>query len=169
MIILAIDPGFGKSAWLLFNSNKMQIEFAAIFSNAQIIESLSRTKPKTGFDILAIEIINNTFSRTRYIGPEIMMTQFWAGRFYQAVNNNNIETFYYHRKQIVTTICGNPTANDSDIRQALIGRFPATGAGKRPQIGTKKKPGPLYGIHKDLWSALAVAVTHMELFCRQAF
>jgi hypothetical protein len=43
-------------------------------------------------------------------------------------------------------------AKDANIRQALIDKI-------GPQ-GTKKDPGPTYGISKDVWSALAIAVTH---------
>jgi len=56
-------------------------------------------------------------------------------------------------------LCKNNRAKDANIRQALLDRFPATGGGKAPQIGTKKQPGPLYGVTSHLWSALAVAVT----------
>lgn len=39
---------------------------------------------------------------------------------------------------------------------ALIDRF----GGKDAAIGRKATPGPLYGITKDLWSALAIAITY---------
>ena len=51
-------------------------------------------------------------------------------------------------------LCKNNRAKDKNIRQALIDRF---GPGKAA-IGTKKAPGPLYGLKSHLWSALAVAV-----------
>jgi len=59
-------------------------------------------------------------------------------------------------------LCGVMKAKDGNIRQALIDRFPATGGGKIPQIGTKAKPGPLYGFSRDKWAALAVAVTFQD-------
>ena len=59
-------------------------------------------------------------------------------------------------------LCGNNSAKDSNVRQALIDRFPRSGGGKTPQIGTKGDPGPLYGIKKDEWAALGVAITTLE-------
>ena len=56
-------------------------------------------------------------------------------------------------------LCNSVRAKDSNVRQALLDRFPATGGGKTPQIGTKSKPGPLYGFSKDMWAALGVALT----------
>ncbi|MGH7470493.1 MAG: hypothetical protein ACRENP_21315 [Longimicrobiales bacterium] len=48
-------------------------------------------------------------------------------------------------------LCKNPKAKDQNIRQALIDLLGAP--------GTKKNPGPTYGISGDAWSALAIAVT----------
>lgn len=42
---------------------------------------------------------------------------------------------------------------------ALLDLFPRTGGGATPQIGTKAKPGPLYGVSSHAWAALGVAVT----------
>jgi hypothetical protein len=61
-------------------------------------------------------------------------------------------------------ICHNGQARDSWIRRALIDQFPPTGGGACPQIGTKKKPGPLHGFKKDMWSALAIALTAEQKF-----
>lgn len=46
-------------------------------------------------------------------------------------------------------------AKDANVRQALINRF----GGKDAAIGRKAAPGPLYGISRDMRSALAIAVT----------
>ena len=39
----------------------------------------------------------------------------------------------------------------------LLDRFGGSSA-----IGLKRSPGPLYGVSKDVWSALAVAVTYAD-------
>ena len=57
-------------------------------------------------------------------------------------------------------LCGTPRAKDTNIRQRVIDIFPATGGGKTPQIGTKKEPGPLYGVTSHCISALAVGLTY---------
>ena len=50
-------------------------------------------------------------------------------------------------------------AKDSNIRQAVMDMY---GSSKEVAIGNKKKPGPLYGVVKDIWSSLAIAITHTE-------
>lgn len=59
------------------------------------------------------------------------------------------------RRDIKLHLCGSMRAKDGNIRQALIDRF--------GHPGTKKKPGLIYGIKSHYWSALAVAVTAMDL------
>ena len=70
--------------------------------------------------------------------------------------------FKVYRSEVKMKLCHSMRAKDGNIRQAIIDRYPATGGGAIPQIGTKNQPGPLYGISKDLWSALAVAITYEE-------
>ena len=55
-------------------------------------------------------------------------------------------------------LCRQNTARDPNIRQALLDRW----GGKKRAVGRKGEGKPLYGISKDVWSALAVAVTYAE-------
>ena len=66
------------------------------------------------------------------------------------------------RANVKMHLCGRTTAKDTHVRQALLARFPQTGGGKTPAVGTKKQPGPLYGVKNDAWAALAVAVTYAD-------
>lgn len=59
-------------------------------------------------------------------------------------------------------LCGRAAAKDKQIRRALIARFPATGGGAEPAIGTKKASGPLYGVKDHCWAALGVAVAYAD-------
>jgi hypothetical protein len=58
------------------------------------------------------------------------------------------------RLKVKLHLCHDSRAKDANIRAALIDRF-----GKP---GTKKNPGALYGVTRDLWSALAVAITFWD-------
>ena len=55
------------------------------------------------------------------------------------------------RRDVKLHVCQSPRAKDANVRQALLDRFGPP--------GTKKAPGTTYGITKDTWQALAVAVT----------
>jgi len=105
---------------------------------------------------MAIEMIG---SYGMSVGKTIFETCVWIGRFI-AVNMTTYSLI--ERRFVKRHVCNSPHAKDKNIRQALIDRFPATGGGKIPQIGTKTLPGPLYGFSKDQWAALGVAVTWAE-------
>ena len=151
--VLAIDPGSTDSAWVLYNGRK-PIEFAKQ-PNADVRHRLRVEKI---FTVLAIEYMH---PRGMPMSQEEMDTQFWAGRFVEAFGGPWKPV---RRMDVKMTLCGHAKARDSNIRQAIIDRFPATGGGKTPQIGTKKEPGPLYGVSKDVWSALAIAITFFEQY-----
>lgn len=67
---------------------------------------------------------------------------------YSVIKGNSIA--YVARKDVKMHFCNSMRAKDTNIRAALIDRF--------GEPGTKKNPGILYGIKKDWWAALAVAV-----------
>jgi hypothetical protein len=107
--------------------------------------------------LLAIEMVR---SMGMPVGDEVFETVLWAGRFIEAWHPQPFRTVPRHR--IKMHLCGNMQAKDSNIRQALLNLFPRTGGGSTPQVGTKKQPGPLFGVSTHVWSALAVAITAAE-------
>ena len=93
------------------------------------------------------------------VGREVFETVLWIGRFWEAFDG---DMEFVYRKDVKMHLCHTTRAKDANVRQALLDKTPSTGAGATPQIGTKKEPGPLYGIKSHLWSALAVAVYYAE-------
>lgn len=96
------------------------------------------------------------------VGAEVFDTCRWVGRFEQmlSIANWSDPPTYITRKEVKMHLCGSMKAKDGNVRQAIIDMYPRTGGGKIPQIGTKKEPGPLFGINSHIWSALAVALTY---------
>ena len=89
------------------------------------------------------------------VGAEVFETVRWSGRFEEALHPTPVVQLT--RKTIVVHLCGSARAKDPNVRRVLMDRFGGDAA-----KGTKARPGPLYGIHADLWAALAVAVTYAE-------
>lgn len=156
--ILAIDPGNEDSA-ILTLLDGMPWDFCKS-KNDIILESLRSwcRLGKKSYDVLAIEMIA---SYGMPVGKEVFDTCVWIGRFIEAWGGPY--TLVY-RRDVKMYLCGNNTAKDGNIRQALIDRY----GGQDAAIGKKKSPGPLYGISKDVWSALAVAVTWQGTHGKQA-
>lgn len=153
--IFAIDPGTLDSAWLVYALRNGNLVEFGIEDNLSLRDRLKffTSKPET---ILAIEQIR---SYGMPVGKSVFDTVQWTGRFIECWSNQFIQI---PRIDVKMHLCKNTRAKDGNVRQAIIDRYPATGGGKTPQIGTKAKPGPLYGVSKDVWAALAVAITTAE-------
>jgi len=160
-IVLAIDPGTTKSAYTLYDSDKHKlIEFGKI-NNEELILKLIDFRLHTEY--LAIEGMQNYGSA---VGKSTFTTCIWIGRYLQRWEDIGGESKIIYRRQVKSFITPGIKSNDSKIRTALIDMFPATGLdskGNPSSIGIKKSLGPLYGVSKDVWSALAIALT----FCKK--
>lgn len=139
----------------------------------------------------AIEMLAGSYGQA--VGAEVMETARWVGTLQEAWERRHGDAVaLIYRKTAVTHITGNPKANDSHVRQALIDRFggDSVALAKARKCGTCKgrghilaraararcdqpcgecrcsgkvgADGPLVGISGDVWSALCVAVTCLE-------
>jgi hypothetical protein len=153
MRILAIDPGNEKSAYVLYVNDNIK-EFG-IYSNQDML-SIVRT---TSADSLAIEMVA---SYGMAVGKTVFETCVWIGRFVEAYIDYQKKPFkYIYRKDVKMFLCNSMKAKDANVRQSIMDRYGST---REAAIGTKKNPKALYGISKDIWSALAVAITASKEF-----
>ena len=91
------------------------------------------------------------------VGAEVFDSVFWTGRFAQVWHPRPFTRLLRAKvRGHLHAIKG----GDPAVRAGLLLRF---GGYKEVAIGTKKKPGPLYGIKSHMWSALALAVTFWDL------
>ena len=152
-MILAIDPGPEQSAYVMLSeppAGYVICEKGKI-PNQQLID---RMQDLTGVNHFVIEMVA---SYGMAVGITTFETVFWIGRFYEAARNHSTCEYLerlYRKKDICMHLCNSTRAKDSNIRQALIDRF--------GDPGTKNNPGFLYGVTKDIWSALAVGVTYLD-------
>lgn len=156
--ILAIDPGYEQSAVVRLVEGG--VTFSETSPNGSVVDGLSSGILIHTADLVLIEQIA---SYGMPVGREVFETVYWSGRFHQAVNDNyylkGVPVCRLPRKTVVTQICGSARAKDANVRQALIDRY---GGSRSEAVGTKAKPGPLYGVHGDQWAALALAVAWAE-------
>lgn len=149
--IIAIDPGTHRSAWIEYTPETHHIGEFGIYDNCDLVANFAFCRWHR--HVLAIEMIA---SYGMPVGQEVFETCVWIGRFMEAFGSGE----FVYRKDVKLHLCQSPRAKDANVRQAIIDLFPATGGGKTPQIGTKKQPGPLYGMSSHVWSALGVALTY---------
>ena len=155
-MILAIDPGTDRSAWMVYDVFKRRpVEFG-IVTNPEMMQVLAAHA-----DECQALVIEQIASYGMPVGVETFQTVWWYGRFHEYWITRcpqGAEPHYVTRMACKMHLCGSARAKDANVRQALLDRW----GGKEKAIGRKASPGPLYGIKADLWSALAVAVTSME-------
>lgn len=142
-ILFAIDPGTEQSGWCQYDG-RVPIS-SGVMSNPELLKAL----PEQWYAgrHLAIEMIA---SYDMPVGREIFHTCVWIGRFQQAWHDPEA-VMLIPRGEVKLHLCGSMRAKDPNVRQALLDRLGAP--------GTKKDPGPTYGVKSHAWSALAVAVT----------
>lgn len=159
MRVLAIDPGPTHSAWIVVDTEAMKPLEHAIVDNGTLRvmlrggTSYSTTRiaylqPKH----LAIEMVA---SYGMAVGATVFDTCLWIGRFIEAWGARF--TLVY-RREVKLHLCASSRAKDGNVRQALLDRW----GGREKAVGYKASPGPLYGVRRDVWQALAVAVTWSE-------
>lgn len=151
--VLAIDPGSQQSAYLIWTGKK--IVDMGIWKNEDLLEELEYSEgeilkeEERLTDITLVIEMPQCFGMA--VGKSVFETIFWIGRFCQAWEG---EFKRIYRSQIKMYFCNSMRAKDTNIRQALIDRLGPP--------GTKKNQGILYGVKRDLWSALAIAVYFLE-------
>ena len=142
--ILALDPGTHESGYCLFDSGKV------ITSGVMGNDDLLKIVRDDNSDALAIEKIVSYGSS---VGQETFDTCVWIGRFMEAWGQPD-DVLLIPRRMVKKHVCGPGKWGDPDVRTKLIEKLGPP--------GTKKAPGPTFGVKSHAWSALAVAVTASE-------
>lgn len=149
MLIFAIDPGPNQSGWVLYDASG-KITGSGVDVNDEVISLLRYFRAP---EVVAIETMQASYAAT--VGASVIDTLRWVGRFQQAWHAPD-EVRLITRQAVKAHVCnGNTRATDAGVRQALIDKLGPP--------GTKKAPGPTYGVTSHAWAALAVAVTAAEV------
>lgn len=140
MIILAIDPGSEQSAFVVWDGRYL-IEIGIVPN-----EHMRYLLTELVYDHLAVEMVE---SYGMPVGKEVFQTVLWIGRFIEIARGHDKDWAQVYRSSIKLHLCNSRSAKDSNIRQVLLDRYGKT--------LTK-------GVHKDIWSALAIATFYLDTF-----
>jgi Holliday junction resolvasome RuvABC endonuclease subunit len=147
--ILALDPGTLQTGWAVYDPQANRVESSGVSPNELILERLRNMQ--TGKYRFAMERI---VAMGMPMGESTIATVYFSGRCIEALHGRGEEVTLLSRPEIKLTLCGQSRAKDPNVRQALIDRV--------GEPGTKKAPGPTYGVKSHAWAALAVAVCVAE-------
>ena len=166
--LLAIDPGTAESGVVVV-SGRVVREHATL-PNADLLRMLRERQGSAAvfaramgsgtplpFETVACEMVAH-YGSGMAVGAEVFEAVSWIGRFQEAWESRGGVFVRVYRRDVKLHICGSATAKDGNVRQALLDLY----GGDKAAKGTKKDPGPLYGVSGHQWQALAVAITAQE-------
>lgn len=136
-MIIGIDPGPVEQSCVMYEPVMKRVLSVATYRNDFKSDFFLHSD-------IAIEWIE---SYGMAVGQDVFRTVFQIGRMQQQLGAVRL----IPRRDVKLTLCGSARAKDTNIRQALIDAI--------GPVGTKKNPGPLYGVTGHYWAALAVAYT----------
>jgi hypothetical protein len=139
-VVVGVDPGTNQSAFAIFDGR--EVIQHGIWDNEHLLGH-----PLWSRQHIFIEMIA---SYGMAVGASVFQTCVYIGRCVQVAQTCGGNAELVFRKDVKLHLCNSPRAKDGNVRQALIDRL-------GPQ-GTKKAPGPTFGIKSHEWAALAVAV-----------
>lgn len=151
--VLAIDPGSEQSAFVVWDGK--QILDKGILENDYLVRALKNYVFRNISIYNTILVIEDMVIIFKGAGKEITDTLKWAGRFFEAWGGTAV---FVPRYKVRVALCGTMQSTDATVRNVLVARF----GGKEVAVGKKASPGPLYGVKKDMWSALALAVYYYD-------
>ena len=142
--VIGVDPGPKESAFVWWDEVDKRVCEVKILENENATVLLRvREFP------VAIEKLVAYGQR---VGDLTFETTWWSGRFWQAIPSySRKDCRMIGRKEVKLYLTGVTNTKDKQVREALVAKYGA--------VGTKKNPGPLYGVSSHAWAALAVAVT----------
>jgi hypothetical protein len=157
MIYLGIDPGPVESAFVWWDVEAERVIRLESISAFRITGCTMKGLLRE-VEHVSIEWIE-CFGMA--VGQETFRTVAGIGWFASLLSNFDRPLRLVPRRAVKLHLCNSMRAKDANVRRALIDRF--------GPVGTKKKPGKLYGVATHYWAALGVAVYSADVFDSSQF
>ena len=143
--IYGVDPGTTKSGVAYFDTENNRVVWSSgDMPNADVLGWIRRYRDQDDTDI-ALERIAAIYGGV--VGGETVKTIQFCGRVIEAAQPKVIRCL--SPQEIRQAICGTAKAKDPGVTQALLDKI-------GPK-GTKKSPGPTFGVSSHAWRGLAAA------------
>ena len=152
--VMAIDPDPNGGSWVLFDSYQRLVGHGWREPIDELCGLIQR-------DAVQNVVVEDIQSYGMPVGRSVFETVKNIGEIRGECRcSSSVEFDCLTRPEIKVALCNSARAKDANVRAALIDLY---GGDKRTAVGLKASPGPLYGISKDCWAALAVGVVWLFL------
>ena len=166
--ILGIDPGPETSGMVLYRlAEDPRTGWGRVIRSRKDANLVELRAELTGGDVRN-GLNPNTFEvvlECTQAGPPstaVVKTTEVVGRLMEACDTRGIRWHAYYRREVLQALdCAKKGNKDALVRAALI---EIHGGTRQAAIGTKKSPGPLYGVSSHAWQALGVVAAHLLPF-----
>ncbi len=115
---------------------------------------ITMSEVEGGFSVAAERITGYA----QKVGASTFQTCEVYGRIWQCCHLFGFPLTGITRKAVKTALGLPTTAKESQLNAVIKHTYPQTGGGATPAVGTKKAPGPLYGVKDHAWAALGVGL-----------
>lgn len=157
--LLAIDPGPETCGVVLLDVDEWPPKVLKHQAKMPVEELLCTLRDRgnaPGTPRVACERVAPYGNRS--VGAEIFETCEVFGDIRGICRCRNINFTAIYRREVKMRLGLQVSVGDPQVNEVVRLTYPPTGGGKKPQVGTKGKPGPLYGIKEDAWAALGVGL-----------
>lgn len=161
MVIAGIDPGSRYTGFVIYDDEKNRVLLAEVHDSEKQFRSpayYTHQAIKYKVDQVFLEMPKGRGAKT--VGEPIIQTAFMTGSFFAYFTISGFDVHLILRFQVVKFLgdwCKSRgetlprSRGDSWVSSVLLDYV-------GPK-GSKKQPGPCYGVKSHAWAALAVAVT----------
>jgi len=155
-MILGVDPGPTHCGVVLYDDARRRAVSASAAAPLQEVLDHWLDLAWTAEALVAIELVQSY----GIAGASLLQTSEVVGRLQQRALDNDLPVRLLYRREVLRALDVTGLGNrDAMIRQRLL---EIHGGTRQVACGTKRAPGPLYGITSHAWQALAVAVAAMD-------
>mgnify|MGYP000285633705 FL=1 len=153
MIVLGIDPGPTHCGVVIYDTEARRVKQS--YKDKTVLAALLQIEHRASarmIDLVAIERVQSY----GIAGASLLRTAEVGGMLHYCAMREEVKVVWLYRREVLRGLDVTGKGNrDSLVRQRLI---EIHGGDRASAVGTKAKPGPLYGVASHAWSALAVAV-----------
>jgi hypothetical protein len=153
VIVLGLDPGPTNSGAVIYDTETREVmESHKSITTSAALALIYEVPSQFALDLVAIERVQSY----GIAGASLLRTAEVGGMLHHCASNLGLDVVWLYRREVLRGLDVTGKGNrDSLVRQRLI---EIHGGDRASAVGTKAKPGPLYGVASHAWAALAVAV-----------
>ena len=162
-VYIGIDPGPRTSGVVVYRQRgRLPGRVAEAYAEAELQQVRRMIADYSGRESSLEVVLECTQA-----GPpstQVVKTTEVVGRIMEMCHSRGVIWSAYYRREVLQGLgCARKGNKDSLVRLACIELH---GGDRKAAVGTKSKPGPLYGVSSHAWQALGVVCSHVLPFER---